>query len=68
LKNYGPAPEWMNTVWLNADQPLRLAGGELPGSSDHTREPLLERLRQPTQIAIGVGFLFLSCLVVTKQN
>ena len=25
LKNYGPAPELTNTVWLNTDQPLRLA-------------------------------------------
>ncbi len=25
LKNYGPAPELSNTVWLNTDKPLRLA-------------------------------------------
>lgn len=25
LPNYGPAPELSNTVWLNTDQPLRLA-------------------------------------------
>lgn len=25
LKNYGPAPELNNTVWLNTDKPLRLA-------------------------------------------
>jgi len=25
LNNYGPAPELTNTVWLNTDQPLRLA-------------------------------------------
>lgn len=25
LKNYGPAPELTNEVWLNVDQPLRLA-------------------------------------------
>jgi len=25
LQDYGPAPELMNQVWLNADQPLRLA-------------------------------------------
>ena len=25
LPNLGPAPEFVNTVWLNADQPLRLA-------------------------------------------
>ncbi len=25
LKNYGPAPELTNDVWLNVDQPLRLA-------------------------------------------
>lgn len=25
LPNYGPAPELTNTVWLNTDQPLRLA-------------------------------------------
>jgi hypothetical protein len=25
LKNYGPAPELTNAVWLNTDQPLRLA-------------------------------------------
>lgn len=25
LKNYGPAPELANEVWLNVDQPLRLA-------------------------------------------
>jgi cytochrome oxidase Cu insertion factor (SCO1/SenC/PrrC family) len=25
LKNYGPAPELNNTVWLNTDEPLRLA-------------------------------------------
>ena len=26
LNNYGPAPELTNTVWLNTEQPLRLAG------------------------------------------
>ena len=26
LPNYGPAPELTNDVWLNTDQPLRLAG------------------------------------------
>jgi hypothetical protein len=25
LKNYGPAPELTNQVWLNVDAPLRLA-------------------------------------------
>jgi hypothetical protein len=25
LKNYGPAPELKNEVWLNVEQPLRLA-------------------------------------------
>jgi hypothetical protein len=25
LEDYGPAPELTNEVWLNADQPLRLA-------------------------------------------
>lgn len=25
LNDYGPAPELTNTVWLNADRPLRLA-------------------------------------------
>ncbi len=25
LKNYGPAPELGNKVWLNTDKPLRLA-------------------------------------------
>ncbi len=25
LENYGPAPELTNEVWLNTDQPLRLA-------------------------------------------
>lgn len=25
LNNYGPAPELTNDVWLNVDQPLRLA-------------------------------------------
>lgn len=25
LKNYGPAPELNNTVWLNTEEPLRLA-------------------------------------------
>ena len=25
LENYGPAPELANQVWLNSDQPLRLA-------------------------------------------
>ena len=25
LENYGPAPELANEVWLNSDQPLRLA-------------------------------------------
>jgi hypothetical protein len=25
LKDYGPAPELTNEVWLNTDQPLRLA-------------------------------------------
>jgi hypothetical protein len=25
LNNYGPAPELTNTVWLNTEQPLRLA-------------------------------------------
>jgi hypothetical protein len=25
LKNYGPAPELTNDVWLNVEQPLRLA-------------------------------------------
>lgn len=25
LDNYGPAPELTNTVWLNTEQPLRLA-------------------------------------------
>jgi hypothetical protein len=26
LKNYGPAPELTNEVWLNTDAPLRLSG------------------------------------------
>lgn len=26
LYDYGPAPELSNDVWLNTDQPLRLAG------------------------------------------
>jgi hypothetical protein len=25
LNNYGPVPELTNTVWLNTEQPLRLA-------------------------------------------
>jgi hypothetical protein len=25
LPNLGPAPEFVNEVWLNTDQPLRLA-------------------------------------------
>ena len=25
LKDYGPAPELTNTIWLNTDTPLRLA-------------------------------------------
>ena len=25
LPDYGPAPEFVNDVWLNSDQPLRLA-------------------------------------------
>ena len=25
LRDFGPAPELTNTVWLNADRPLRLA-------------------------------------------
>ena len=25
LKDYGPAPEWQNEVWLNTEAPLHLA-------------------------------------------
>ena len=25
LENFGPAPELTNTIWVNTDQPLRLA-------------------------------------------